>query len=65
MEQGRNTMIRTGKVLLGIFFGAVVGTLLGVLMAPPGKSIPQIKVNRESTLSSDDSGEKYGEYAIL
>lgn len=58
-------MKRTGKVLLGIFFGAVVGTLLGVLMAPPGKNISQIKVNRETTMNSEDSGEKYGEYAIL
>ncbi len=58
-------MIQTGKVLLGIFIGAVVGTVLGVLMAPSDERMSRIRISRESSERSGDADDTYGEYSIL
>jgi gas vesicle protein len=54
--------MRSSKVVLGIFAGAVAGAVLGVLFSPAKGSVTRKRIARRCTEYADDAKEKLNQY---
>lgn len=52
----------TGKVIIGVIAGAVIGTAIGILFAPDKGSTTRKKILRKSDKYIDELEEKFNEF---